>query len=113
MTSNPFILPDFETIFELRDKEKEEKLKEGRKRAMMVDKIKQLTLQKSQINAEITRLKETVKDYKYFKGFIERLIPEPFNTLRQNTKQNKQQMKYRQKLLLESFNSKPSSIGKN
>ncbi|CAH8871851.1 unnamed protein product [Trichobilharzia szidati] len=83
---------------------------EARKRAMMVDKIKQLTLQKSQINAEITRLKETVKDYKYFKGFIERLIPEPFNTIRQTAKQNKQQMKYRQKLLLDSFNSKPSSI---
>ncbi|CAH8649037.1 unnamed protein product [Heterobilharzia americana] len=80
---------------------------------MMADKIKQLTIQKSQINAETTRLKETVKDYKYFKEFIERLIPEPYSTQRKTARQNKKQLKYEQKLQLEDLTSKPSSLASN
>ncbi|VDO71187.1 unnamed protein product [Schistosoma mattheei] len=84
---------------------------EARKRAMMVDRIKQLTIHKSQINAEITKLKETVKDYKYFKAFLERLIPEPYNSQRQTIRDDKKQLKYKQKIQLQNITSKPSSIG--
>ncbi|CAH8661274.1 unnamed protein product [Schistosoma bovis] len=86
---------------------------ESRKRAMMVDRIKQLTIHKSQINAEITKLKETVKDYKYFKAFLERLIPEPYNSQRQTIRDDKKQLKYKQKFQLQNIISKPSSIASN
>ncbi|KAH8866505.1 Cilia- and flagella-associated protein [Schistosoma japonicum] len=86
---------------------------EARKRGMMVDKIKQLTVQKSQINAEIIKLKETVKDYKYFKAFLERLIPEPYYSQRQTMRRDKKELKYKQKLFLQSLPSKPSSIASN
>ncbi|CAH8581467.1 unnamed protein product [Schistosoma turkestanicum] len=81
---------------------------EARKRAMMVDKIKQLTIHKSQINAEITRLKETVKDYKHFREFLERLVPEPYYSQRKTIREDKKQLKRKQKLQLRSVNSKPS-----
>ncbi|XP_018654710.1 serine/threonine kinase [Schistosoma mansoni] len=86
---------------------------EARKRAMMVDKIKQLTIHKSQINAEITKLKETVKDYKYFEAFLERLVPEPYNSQRKAVREDKRQLKYKQKLQLQNVTSKPSSTASN
>ncbi|VDP74286.1 unnamed protein product [Echinostoma caproni] len=49
---------------------------ESRKRAAMSDEIKQLTGQQLKIIAEINRLKEILIDYKLYRDFLERLIPD-------------------------------------
>ncbi|CAL8087607.1 unnamed protein product [Calicophoron daubneyi] len=68
---------------------------EARVRASLGDEIKRLTAQQMQINAEINRLKELVKEYKRYKEFLEQLIPEPHRSKRASGRREKQMARRR------------------
>ncbi|THD28514.1 Coiled-coil domain-containing protein 37 [Fasciola hepatica] len=66
---------------------------ESRKRAALSDEIKQLTGQQLKISAEINRLKEILVDYKSYRDFLEKLIPEKLRLQLEGTREERRKAK--------------------